>query len=228
MREHFFITEIESHQGTIHLSDRAICKQITSVLRLAVGDEVVLGDGHGLRAVCTISAIERTQIVCAVTHSSRALLPTRVVRIAAAITKRDTFEWMVQKVTELGVTRITPLLTDRTIKLGVNLERLSAIAREAAEQSGQVFLPVIDEPMTIESLLEEEHAGFWCDMGATTSSAVLADAANCVIAIGPEGGWSEDERAQLRAHTWEPVRLAQATLRAETAAIVAVARALQV
>lgn len=228
MREHYFITDLAAHQGTIHLQDRAVCKQITSVLRLGVGDTIVLGDGNGTRAVCTVSAIERTQIVCTVINEVRVLAPTRAIRIAAAITKRDTFEWMVQKVTEIGVTRITPLRTDRTVKLGANLDRLSSIAREAVEQSGQAFLPVIDEPMTLDDLLREEPSGFWCELDATTSSVVLANAPHCVIAIGPEGGWSEEERTQLRRASWEPILLAHATLRAETAAIVAAARALQV
>lgn len=226
MRQHYFITNIEPHQGSILLQDKAVCKQITSVLRLGVGDEIVLGDGVGLRAVCTIAAIERTQIVCTVITSTREPAPAREIRVAAAITKRDTFEWTVQKTTEIGVTRITPLRTDRTIKLGANLERLAAIAREAAEQSGRAYVPVIDPPMTIDELTATEQSGFWCELDATTPATVLHEAPSCVVAIGPEGGWSAQEREAFATHNWTPVLLAPTVLRAETAAIVAVTKAL--
>ena len=193
---------------------------LARVLRLTPGEVVIASDGHGASAVCTFTGdgplLEPTS---AVTRHPRPL-PALTVGFAPA--KGDRPEWVVQKLTELGVDRIVPLATDRSVvrwsgdRAEHALERLRRVAREAAAQSRRTWLPEVAEPLGLGAFAQE--------VGAAGGQLVLADQdgepptlERPSVAVGPEGGWSDAERAMGLAR----VTLGDGVLRAETAAVAA-------
>jgi 16S rRNA (uracil1498-N3)-methyltransferase len=186
---------------------------LARVLRLRVGEEVTVADGRGGWRVCAFADGGRLEPVADVERVAR---PEVAVTVAFALTKGDKPELAVQKLTELGVDRIVPVTAARSVvqwddsKSARNVERLRAVARAAAMQSRRAFLPVVDDVTTLASLAGDgvalAHApGARLDESVTT------------IAVGPEGGWAEEELDVISLH----VDLGPTTLRAETAAVAA-------
>lgn len=193
---------------------------LVRVLRLSPGELVVASDGHGSSVLCRFTGdgalLEPTGPVA---HQPR---PTPAITVGFAPPKGDRPEWVVQKLTELGVDRIVPLATDRSVVrwTGVRadraLERLRRVAREAAAQSRRSWLPVVAPPLTL--------AAFEREVSAAGGRLALADRDggppsldHPALAVGPEGGWSDAERSL----GLDEVALADAVLRAETAAVAA-------
>jgi len=145
--------------------------------------------------------------------------------------KKTPADYLAQKATELGVRLLQPVITRRTIVTRVNLERLKANAVEAAEQSGRVSVPEVRAPLAFDKLLQtwpQERRLLFCDEAreAPPIAQVLRSTPACpwAVIIGPEGGFDPAERAALRAQTFvTPVSLGKRILRADTAALAALA-----
>jgi 16S rRNA (uracil1498-N3)-methyltransferase len=186
------------------------------VLRLRAGEVVTMSDGAGSwrPGIWSGSGVEVTgDVVCEVEWR-----PTPSITVAFAPTKGDRPEWVVQKLTELGVDRIVAVRTDRSVvrwegeRAARQVERLRAVTREAAMQSRQVWLPVVEVVATLSSLEAGDGGLALAEPGGAAPSLDRA-----VVAVGPEGGWSEAELA-----AGHPiVGLGPTVLRAETAAVVA-------
>jgi 16S rRNA (uracil1498-N3)-methyltransferase len=151
-----------------------------------------------------------------------------------AVFKFDHFEWAIEKATELGVARVTPLLARRTEKhlalaAGKRVERWRRIALEAAKQSRRIDVPAIDDPVALKPALEQVAGPTRILLSETEQavslSSVLTGLASreLALAIGPEGGWAPEEMALFTGQGWQPVTLGPRILRAETAAIAAIA-----
>src|SRR3989344_1191072 len=141
--------------------------------------------------------------------------------LCQAVIKKDNFEWIVQKCTELGVEEFVPLIAERSEKKNLNIERLRVIGKEAAEQSGRAFITKIHEPVTLEDALAgTKNDSIVFDASGSplhNSSAIIHN--SCSVFIGPEGGWSERELELFKQRGVKIFSLGNATLRAETAAI---------
>jgi 16S rRNA (uracil1498-N3)-methyltransferase len=195
------------------------------VLRVKEGEYIALSDPEKKEElIARVEKINHSEVMGeiverrAVDHESRVVL-------YCAVLKKANFELVAQKATEIGVAGIVPVITGRTVKLDVKLERLNKIAREAAEQSGRLAPPIISPPMDFTEAIESvssAHA-LWCDQGSGDSilSVQLPRSGGIAIFIGPEGGWSERERELAGERNMTKVSLGALTLRAETAAIVA-------
>lgn len=151
-----------------------------------------------------------------------------------AIFKFDHFEWAIEKATELGVGSITPILARRTEKhlteaAPKRAERWRRIALEASKQSRRTDVPQINEPMLLKLALEQEAAGTRILLSETEQDTTLSTAlsgtagGDLTLAIGPEGGWTAEEMTLFTAQKWKHVTLGPRILRAETAAIAAIA-----
>jgi 16S rRNA (uracil1498-N3)-methyltransferase len=159
------------------------------------------------------------------------------IHLLLAIFKFDHFEWAIEKSTELGVAKITPILARRTEKhLGLaaakRVERWRRIALESSKQSRRTDIPEIADPMPLAAALQLETAPLRILLSETEQSLTLTAALNLQpathnlqlsLAIGPEGGWTPDEMSLFLTHAWQPVTLGPRILRAETAAIAAIA-----
>jgi 16S rRNA (uracil1498-N3)-methyltransferase len=147
--------------------------------------------------------------------------------LAFAPVKRTHTDWLVEKATELGVARLIPVMTRRTIAERVKLERLEAIAIEAAEQCGRTRLPQIAEPVGLVQLLEGRDPArrlYFADEGGGEPAATAFTAGPALIVVGPEGGFADEERDLIRAAANAiPISLGPRILRAETAALAALA-----
>ncbi|MFM7448633.1 MAG: 16S rRNA (uracil(1498)-N(3))-methyltransferase [Leptolyngbyaceae cyanobacterium] len=206
------------------------------VLRLQAGDRFVVMDGHGHAWLA--------QLQQDVTHQASVLEPLQSntelpidLTLVAALPKGNGFDDVVRQVTELGVTRIQPVISDRTLlHPGVHkVERWRRIAQESAEQAERLILPTIDAPLTLTQWLQSEQEfdpktrRYLCVTRQpaphllhclTTTSVAASD---IHLAIGPEGGWTEGEIERAIAVGYQPVSLGARIFRAVTAPIAAIA-----
>ena len=196
-----------------------------NVMRLKPGDEALVFDGASGEWLARVSAVGRKHMTLAVERRTGEQESVPDLWLAFAPVKRAQTDWLVEKATELGIARLLPVTTRRTIVERVKLERLQSIAVEAAEQCNRTSIPTIDEPQSLDSFLKM-HAGrtlYFADEGGGPPAAEAFKPGPATILIGPEGGFTKEERAMIRA---EPdataVSLGPRILRAETAALAAV------
>ena len=195
------------------------------VVRVRVGEEVELFDRAGNAAHGVVETIERDRAVIA----ARDPLPSResplAIHLAMAVIQLEKFELVLQKATELGVKTIIPLVTDRVElrpeRYSGKLERWNKIVFEAVKQCGRAVVPAIEPPATFDEMLA--RSGTMILFDADAESEPLSGLHEVTILIGPEGGWSEEELARARDRKVLVQRLGPRRLRAETAAIAAVA-----
>lgn len=153
------------------------------------------------------------------------------VHLVLAIIKFDHYEWGLEKLTELGAARITPVIARRTEKhlaqaAGKRVDRWRRIALEAAKQSRRSDVPQVDDPLPLKQALAQVSAPVKLLLAETEQENSLAAALQDVpgeiaLAIGPEGGWTADEMKLFSESGWKPITLGPRILRAETAAIAA-------
>ena len=204
------------------------------VLRLTRGDEVFVFDGEGREYRCAVMEVtSRTMTVDIAEEVEPAKPESRLdLTLGIALLKSEKFDLVVQKATELGVTRIVPLLTERAdVRIREpqgakrKLERWQRIALESVKQCGRARLLIIDEPLSFADALSELGNAELRIMFAERSGEPLNEtlgakpAKSIAALIGPEGGWADEEIEQARASHWKIVTLGGRILRAETAAI---------
>ena len=226
MRLHRFIGQFDCTGDHIEIADPGIVNQIVRVLRLGVGDRLIISDGAGMECVCEIAERHKDRLVVSIIERrTNATEPAVASVLYCAILKRENFELVVQKATEIGITEIVPLITERTVKLDIKEDRLQKIIMEAAEQSGRGRLPLLHAPMQFADALADTKRNaitLFFDLSDTAIDSVnLHEAQSRGVFIGPEGGWTEKEVAAARATGCAIVSFGALTLRAETAAIIA-------
>jgi 16S rRNA (uracil1498-N3)-methyltransferase len=203
---------------------------LARVLRAQPGQifDVVAG-GFLHRAEVTSVSPERVDFLMHEELEADAALP---LHLYLAIFKFDHLEWAIEKATELGVATITPILARRTEKhlalaAAKRVERWRRIAHEASQQSRRTDVPTIHDPIALKAALEKERSPTRILLSeteqTTTLAEALAQATTTALAIGPEGGWTQDEMDLFTHHQWTHVTLGPRILRAETAAIAAIA-----
>ncbi len=199
----------------------------SAVLRLAAGTRIGLVDGLGSRAVAELVLVGKRGVTATVVERV-VVAPERVARIhlAVAPTKQmDRYEWFVEKAVEIGVDRITPLITERTERGKLRIDRLQRVAISAMKQSQRAWLPRIDELTTVERLLAEElpqqRLFGWCEGEHTSLMQRYHPASDAVVLIGPEGDFTAEEAEQFRSVNFNAVSIGSARLRTETAALTA-------
>ena len=197
---------------------------LANVLRLAEGAEVLLFDGQSGEWQATIEAAHKKKLVLRVTARTRPAEDLPPLTLAFAPVKRAPLEWLVEKATELGVARLQPVITHRTVVERMNPERLLAIAIEAAEQCGRTRLPELLPPQKLDALLAAPSGRilFADETGGQPLPQVAAPGPMTIL-IGPEGGFTPEERDRILAAGATGVGLGPRILRAETAALAAVA-----
>jgi 16S rRNA (uracil1498-N3)-methyltransferase len=224
-RRLFFVPEVRNGSAELVGDD---AKHLTRVLRVEPGQTYQISDNQSLY-LAEVEEAHKGRVKFRVLERQFAELPRCAITLCAALIKFDHFEWMIEKVTELGVSRIIPVEAARSEK-GLEraalkrVERWRKIALEAAQQSRRAFLPTVDTPITFDEALQTKAAVrlFADEEGGESLSKTLPAQTNSIaILIGPEGGWTFEERDA--AMEWKRVTLGSQVLRAETAAITAVA-----
>jgi len=196
------------------------------VMRVAVSDAVVLCDDLTGEWAAEVAAAGKRDLTLRVVRRLREREAVPDFWLCPALLKKDRFDMVLEKATELGVARIQPLLTRRCVADKLNLDRAQAIVTEAAEQCARTALPVLAEPTKLDVLLREWPAGrtlFFADeRGGMPAAEAFAQAGPAALLTGPEGGFDDAERDAMRALPQaRPISLGPRILRGETAAIAA-------
>ena len=195
-----------------------------AVLRLGPGDRVKLFDDRTGEWLAEIASGGKKRTVLTVGERLRERETVPDLWLLFAPIKRGRIDWLVEKATELGVARLVPAITHRTIVERMNLDRLRAHAVEAAEQCERTALPELAEPRKLDALLRDwpaERQLFFADESG--GEAFRPAPGPAAILIGPEGGFTDEERTAIRALPQaRPVSLGPRILRADTAALAAV------
>ncbi|MFA6423693.1 MAG: RsmE family RNA methyltransferase [Candidatus Magasanikbacteria bacterium] len=223
MKRHYFIGQFNWDVKEIECLDTEIIHQIEDVLKIKIGEEVVLCDGEGKTAIVTLEQIDKKVLVFSLVNFLPVKKSNKHVILCAAMLKRDSFEWLLQKAVEVGVDEIVPIISERTIKIGVNEKRWQKIIKEAAEQSERQVLPKLSAPQSFKDALKTKagQAIFFDPSGIDVSKSKIKGK-DVALFIGPEGGWSENEVKLAQSAGIEVSSLGESILRGETAGIVAV------
>ncbi|MGB3337608.1 MAG: 16S rRNA (uracil(1498)-N(3))-methyltransferase [Devosia sp.] len=204
---------------------------LAAVLRKSVGDEVVLFNGRDGAWLCRLATDSKKSVTLDLVEQIAAQTPVSDLWYGFAPLKTERLDYVIQKAVEMGAGTIQPVLTRFTQVARLKHERLVANAIEAAEQCEVLAVPRVEPEVTLERLLDawpSERVLIFADEGEASSSPVEALSAlkgrPVGLLIGPEGGFSDEERARLRAQPYVvPISLGPRILRADTAAVAALA-----
>jgi 16S rRNA (uracil1498-N3)-methyltransferase len=200
-------------------------RHLVRVCRKTVGDRVELFDGSGLSFVARVVEIGKGAVwLEAEGPPTPEPPPSCVIEIGTAAPKGDRFDWLVEKAVELGVARLTPILTERSVvdPRGSKLDRLRKAVVEACKQSERDRLMDLDAPLDLGTFLERsDGVRLLADPAGAPPEAwpPIVRGGLVRLAIGPDGGFSDAERALAEALGWRPIRLAPNILRIETAVL---------
>lgn len=205
--------------------DAAQANYLGNVLRLGAGAELLLFDGETGEWLARIADVAKKRMTLSVERKTREPEIIPDLWIAFAPVKRAQTDWLVEKATELGAARLMPVMTQRTVAERVRLDRLESIAIEAAEQCGRTRVPQVVAPIPLRRFVEELDPArhfYFADEGGGEPLAAAFKEGPAVILVGPEGGFTEEERAFVRGNGATPISLGPRILRAETAALAAI------
>lgn len=234
----FFLPPDAIREGQVRFPETT-ARQILHVLRLRPGDMVAVLDGQGILYRVVLKRVDRDAVLGQVIGQEAATgEPKITITLYASLIKGERFEWILQKGTELGVSRFVPMVTERTVVRDLALSpsrqaRWRRIIQEAAEQCGRALLPEVEAPMAFAAAcMQAAKADLsliaWVEEGRRTLADVWGDRqlATLAILIGPEGGFTPDEMERACACGIVPFSMGPRVLRAETAAVVAVTLAM--
>jgi 16S rRNA (uracil1498-N3)-methyltransferase len=228
----FFVAPESFSGDSVQVADADLARQISRVLRLGPGDRVLLLDGAGDACEVELTAISRDQVAGRVLTRQAAVEPAVDLTAYVALLRPERFEWVLQKGTELGVSRFVPVQFARSLSAdGRKDERWQRIIREAAEQACRGRLPALSAPQRFADACAAAAAAdlpliLWEGTAPHLRDALRrAGPAPATVAIlsGPEGGVAEEELTAAIERGMMPVSLGPRILRAETAPIAAVA-----
>lgn len=231
----FFITTEQIQNGTVTIAGELL-NHLRASLRIRAGERIWAGDEHRRRYLVEITHMDRRILRGNVVEQRAGSAPsTARILIGQAILKGERMDWAIQKTTELGASAIIPLVTEQTVvrpkqaRINAQQERWQRIALEAAQQSERWDVPTVGTPCpamkffstpdlaALKLILSERETGRSLRSVALPSSPEDAIA----LAIGPEGGWRDEELAQAGANNFLPVTMGTRILRGETAVLAA-------
>jgi 16S rRNA (uracil1498-N3)-methyltransferase len=205
--------------------DAAQVNYLGNVLRMREGAELLVFEGASGEWLARIAEAGKKRMTLHVERKTRERETVPDLWLAFAPVKRAQTDWLVEKATELGAAKLIPVMTQRTVAERVRLDRLQSIAIEAAEQCGRTRLPEIDEPLPLPRFLADRNSArrlYFADETGGDPAAQAFEPRPSLLLTGPEGGFTDDERAAIRAaENAVAISLGPRILRAETAALAA-------
>lgn len=226
----FFYDERPAGAGEERALSEETARHVAQVLRMGPGQELILADGLGTLAACRISESGKKRVSVRVLDLERVPEPAVSLQLAIAFTRNTARnEWILEKATELGVRRITPLITARSNKERIRPERWTAILVSAMLQSRQAWLPLLDVPTALEGVVAQaagQRLIAHCleDGRRTGIVKALKPGLDTQLLIGPEGDFDPSEVSLAIAAGAQAISLGPNRLRTETAAIAAISQ----
>lgn len=201
-------------------------RYLTQVMRLKLGDALLVFNGREGEWRCVIAEVLKKGVVLRAEDRVRPQSTGPDLELIVAVVKKSRVETIVEKAAELGAARVRLAITQRTNVEHVRLDRLDAIAIEAAEQTGRLDVPMVDDPQKLSAILDgwdpARHLMFCDETGGAPVATAVTQPGPWAILIGPEGGFAPEERERLRSLPFTTaVSLGPRILRADTAAIAA-------
>lgn len=225
MKLHRFIIPIQLDKKQIRLVDKELLNQLRNVLRLKVGDKITLADGQLNEALVQIKSVSKDFVELEIVKVSKNENEPKVHGVLyAALLKRENFELVAQKATEVGIKEIVPIISKRTVKLNLRQDRLEKIIKEAAEQSNRGVVPILHEPLDFKKALEhakQNDINLFFDPSGKELGGKFGISKTAGLWVGPEGGWDEEELQLAKEKGFKIISLGKLFFRAETAAIIA-------
>ncbi|MDJ0977092.1 MAG: 16S rRNA (uracil(1498)-N(3))-methyltransferase [Erythrobacter sp.] len=196
------------------------------VMRIAPGDAVIVCDDITGEWAARAASVDKRRVELQVVERLRPRERVPDFWLCPALLKKDRFDLVLEKATELGAARIQPVVTRRCVADKLNLDRARVLTIEAAEQCARTALPELGSPAKLDTLLRDwpdDRALFFADEeGGVPAAEAFAGTRSAALLIGPEGGFDDAERAAIRAHPQaQAISLGPRILRGETAAIAA-------
>jgi len=222
--QYFYSDDIS---GSECILDSSESTHATKVLRKGMGDEVFILDGKGKMYSGPISSVGKQVTISPLAVQKEEINPKLHFTIAISPTKRsERMEWMIEKLTEIGVGRIVFITTEKGERPRVNLNRLRKKAVSALKQSGNLWLPKIHDAIPFESFVKQENSeikfiAHCFDSEKSNISDHLSNDPTVCVMIGPEGDFSTEEVETANAQGFKPLSLGIPRYRTETAALVA-------
>ena len=223
-----FVEQLLAEGANVEIEGNA-AHYLGRVMRVCAGDAVVLCDDQTGEWAARVIEPGKRSVTLEVVDRLREREEVPDLWLCPALLKKDRFDLVLEKATELGVDRIQPLITRRCVADKLNLDRARTITTEAAEQCARTALPQLAAPLKLEALLRDwpqNRALFFADElgGEPPAAAFALHNGAAALLIGPEGGFTDAERAAIRAHPQaRAITLGPRILRGETAAIAALA-----
>ncbi len=201
--------------------DPSLYNQLKNVFRFTVGGQVILLDNSGFEFHAMISDFSHGEISFAVVSKKESKnVPSREMHLFFSLLKKDNFEWVLEKGTELGVAIFTPILSDRSEKKAINIERAQKILKESSEQSERSSMPILKPLIDLEDVLNQDFPCFaFHPKGDTFTIEHTQNFSPLGVFIGPEGGWTDREIFLMKKNNIKIYSLGDKVLRAETASI---------
>jgi 16S rRNA (uracil1498-N3)-methyltransferase len=221
----FFYVDTILEEGAVITPPEETSRHIMQVLRMREGEQLIITNGHGRSAVCIIQSTSKKS--CTILVGEVTVWPNRKQQITIAISllkNANRFEWFLEKVAELGVSRVVPLQCARTEKQHFRIDRAKTILVSALQQSQQAWLTEITEPASLDAFLQQSFTGSVFIAHCEPSEKQVLSGAGlsaATILIGPEGDFTQSEINAAIQKGFIPVTLGDTRLRTETAGIVA-------
>lgn len=223
MRIHRFYINKDLGADKTLIQNRDLIHQWRNVFRYNVGSEILLFDGKGEEYLYIVETMNNREAWVRLLEKRMDILPSKNISLYISLIKRDNLEVAIQKTTELGISKIIPVLSERSEKKSFNLERAKRIAIEASEQCGRLDIPEIGQIMDLESCIMNcgQDTIVFDPSGDPLRNSKFINHNSFSFFIGPEGGWSPREIQKFKDSKIKIFSLGKLVLRTETAAIVA-------
>ena len=202
-------------------------RHLTSVLRKNIGDSVSVTNGRGFIFNCILTEINKNKSVLKVVDYTKSINNSPKLKIAISLTKKsDRFEWFLEKATEIGISEITPIIAQNSVRTRLNHLRAKKILVTAMKQSLRDVLPTLNSPIKLSSYLDSIDSSLDSFIATCLIDDIdllsnrLTKGNNSQILIGPEGGFTQNELDLAKKANFTPVSLSDNRLRTETAGVV--------
>ena len=219
---YFYFPDLNQSTGLTKM-DEEMRRHVVTVLRMEVGEKIMLMDGVGNVAEVDIIEASKKSLLVSINNKNFYPPPSQKLVLAISTLKNASrFEWMLEKVTEIGITEIIPLISERTERVHFKEDRLKQIIVSACLQSKQCWMPILQEPQKLQAVVQNStiERKFIAHCIDSSKEKLQKQSCDSILLIGPEGDFTQTEIEIALSNGFLPVTLGDSRLRTETAGVV--------